>query len=40
MRLEKKVFALLLIIIFINQCKTGDSVSIPKNKYIDLVHIF
>ena len=40
MRLEKKVFALLLIIIFINQCKTGDSVSIPKNKYIDLVQIF
>ena len=40
MRLEKKVFALLLIIIFINQCKTGDNVSIPKNKYIDLVQIF
>ena len=40
MRLEKTLFALLLIIIFINQCKTGDNVSIPKNKYIDLVQIF
>ena len=40
MRLDKTVSALLLIIIFINQCKTGDNVSIPKNKYIDLVQIF
>jgi hypothetical protein len=40
MRLEKTLFTLLLIIIFINQCKTGDNVSIPKNKYIDLVQIF
>jgi len=40
MRLNKTVSALLLIIIFINQCKTGDNVSIPKNKYIDLVQIF
>jgi len=40
MRLEKTLFALLLIIIFINQCKTGDNVSIPKNKYIDLVQVF
>ena len=40
MRLDKTVSALPLIIIFINQCKTGDNVSIPKNKYIDLVQIF
>ena len=40
MRLDKTVSALLLIIIFINQCKTGDNVSIPKNKFIDLVQIF
>ena len=40
MRLNKTVSALLLIIIFINQCKSGDNVSIPKNKYIDLVQIF
>jgi hypothetical protein len=40
MRLDKTVSALLLIIIFINQCKTDDNVSIPKNKYIDLVQIF
>ena len=40
MRLEKTLFALLLVIIFINQCRTDDNASIPKNKYNDLVQIF
>ena len=40
MRIGKTFFALLLIIILINQCRTGDNASIPKNKYNDLVQIF
>jgi len=40
MRSRKTVFALLLVIIFINQCRTGENVTIPKNKYDDLVQIF
>lgn len=40
MKFGKTFFILLLIFIFLNQCKTGDNVSIPKNKYIDLVQVF
>ena len=40
MRIGKTFFALLLIILLINQCRTGDNASIPKNKYNDLVKIF
>ena len=40
MRSRKTVFALLLVIIFINQCRTGENVTMPKNKYDDLVQIF
>jgi len=40
MKFGKTIFILLLIFIFLNQCKTGDNVSIPKNKYIDLVQVF
>ena len=40
MRIGKTFFALLLIILLINQCRTGDNASIPKNKYNDLVQIF